>query len=785
MIATWKYAVVEWKLMFRGWFGLILLVVTGGAFAISLINNAYADDIGWYTISSSYKFMWFLFLLAPLMAVSVARRETAVKTLLIQGALPYRSAQLISARLLALIIPLGAFSLLPACFYAYHAWHAGMAFSAMATGLYMLSSFIIPTTFTILLGYWIGTWTRNRIVYLYSVAMVAGVLFLTKVVLLEWMPAQWTYLADIGLSDLTQLGFYSELWGFTDAAAYGLLRLFHIALIVLIFGGIVYSAKRKRKEKSRNTVLCSTAAATVVTMVMSALGYASIWTERTESSKESFTFYRQLLQENPSEINRIAVERFLAGEEADPNANPLTQQHKNMLLLGKKYAMLTARKYDLKVTIGEKHRMEVQSAIQLQHEGQEPMERFPLSLRHHFQIEEIKVDGMLAAFEWEPGEDVVWVVPARPVQPRTVVETTMKYAGTINDWYDPQGSGGIDDSLDAHWERRVFVDADQLFLPGYYGWYPYPGTDRLAELEQVRFDERPSSPIVDEAVRESEPYRQPADFHVEVEAGEQLQLIANGERTKSQAADGRQRVVFDASGVRSFNLIGGNMTEWSESNHLATVSIVLSNQIPPDRAKSIASNLLAHYTELSQIAKMLNPDAYYPSRIHFVRADYPGKVQNESINNQLLYRSPPIKGEFLKPIDSNGFNYLSYPNHPASMTYNGLAYFDEDLLRATVLDASIMSVPQSKLAGYMTEAISQSIGHDDTGRDEPLFIPSRHQWNGAPHPVYLALNKVYEAFGRARFPEAIRQLYEYARRYEGNEHDVDKDFIVFLNSLTP
>ncbi|SCW64386.1 hypothetical protein SAMN04487970_102335 [Paenibacillus tianmuensis] len=394
MIAIWKYVVVEWKLMFRGWFGLILLAVTGGAWAISLINNAYADDIGWYTLSSSYKFMWFMFMMAPFLAVSAARRDTAVKIRPIQDALPYRSVQLIAARLLALIIPLGALSLLPACFYAYHALRAGMTFSSMSAGLFMLGSFVIPTTFTILLGYWIGTWTRNRIVYLYSLAIVAAVLFLANVIFLEWMPAQWTYLADIGLTDLTRLGFYSELWGFTDATAYGLLRLFHTALIVLLFGGIVYSAKRGRKEKSRNTVLYPIAAAAVVTMVMSVLGYASIWKERTESSKGNFAFYRKLFQENPSEINRIAVERFLAGEEADPSVNPLTQQHKNMLLLGRKYAMLTALKYDLKVNIGEKHLMEVQSAIQLHHGGQEAIDRFPLSLRHHFQIHEVKVEGM-------------------------------------------------------------------------------------------------------------------------------------------------------------------------------------------------------------------------------------------------------------------------------------------------------------------------------------------------------------------------------------------------------
>jgi len=785
MIAIWKYAVVEWKLMFRGWFGLILLTVAVGAGIISLINNPYADDIAWSTLSCSYKFMWFLFMIAPFLAVSAARRDTAAKTRPIQGALPYRSVQLILAKLLALILPLGALSLLPACLYAYQALRSGMAFSSIAMGLSMFGSFVIPTIFTILLGYWIGTWSRSRIVYLYSLAIIAAILLFAKVVFLKMMPAQWTYLADIGLTDLNRMGFYSELWGFTDVAAYGLLRVFHIALIVLIFRGIVYSAKRRRREKSRNTVSYSIAAAAVITMVVSVIGYASIWKERTESSKANFAFYRKLFQENPSEINRMAIERFLAGEEADPNVNPLTQQHKNMLLLGQKYATLTALKYDLKVNIGEKHRMDVQSAIQLQYGGQESIDRFPLSLRHHFQIREIKVEGMPAAFEWESGEDIVWVVPVRPVQPRTVVEVTMGYAGTIDDWYDPQGSGGIDDSLDAHWERRVFVDQEKLFLPGYYGWYPYPGTDRLAELEQIHFDERLSSPVVDEAVREGEPYRLPADFNVEVEAGGRMQLIANGERMISQAADGRQRVIFEASGVRGFNLIGGNITEWTESNQQATVSIVLSNQIPPAQAKSIADNLLAHYTELSRIAKMINPDAFYPSRIHFIRTDYPGRVQNESFNNQLLYRSPPIKGEFLKPIDSNGFNYLSYPNHPASMAFNGLSYFDEDLLRATVLDASDMSAPLSKLTGYMTEAISQSIRHNGAAQDGPLFIPGRHKMNGEPHPVYLAMNNVYEAFGKARFPEAIRHIYEYARRYEGNEQDVDKDFIEFLNRLAP
>ncbi|MBP1988769.1 hypothetical protein [Paenibacillus eucommiae] len=786
MTALWKYMIVECKLLLRGVFIGVLLAIVVGAFLIPLINNHYADDIGWYATSSAYRFMWFMFLLAQFLAVSAARRDAAAKSDRVLNALPYHSGQLILARLIALILPFGIVALLPACFYAYQSWQAGMAFSSMTAGLQMLSSYVIPMTFTILLGFWIGTWTRHRIVYLYSLGIVVFLLLFAKLILLKFIPVHWTYFADFGLTDLSRLGFFSELWGFTGNAAYWLHRLFYTALIIIIFSGIVYRAMDSRKEKKRNIIFYPIVAAAVVTMCISVFYYASIWQERTESAKQNLAFYRELPQENPAEINQAAIERFLAGKEADPNMNPLTQQHKNMLQIGQRYSGLTALDYDLKVNLEEKHRMEVQGTIRLKHGGNEAFGRFPLSLRHHFQVNEIKVDGMQADFEWEPGEDVVWVVPASPLQPRTNVKLTIVYAGTVNDWYDPQGSGGIDNSLDAHWERRVFIDKDQLFLPGYYGWYPYPGTDRLAGLEQIHFDGRISSPVMDEAVSESEPYRLPADFHVEVEAGGQMRLVANGERTDLQAAGGRQRVKFDAAGIRGFNLIGGDITEWKEANDHTALSITLSNQIPPAKAKPLTSKLLTHYTELAKIAKMLNPDAYYPNNIHFIRTDYPGSRTNDSLDNQLLY-DLPLRRDSLKLIDGNGLSYLPYLIHPASMTNNGFWYFDKYLMKETVLASTTMPSPMFKLTSYMTDAISQFIEHSGNPQDGPLFIPSRHKLNGAPHPVYLAMNNVYQSVGKEDFPKVILQIYEYAQQFEGEvkneDAKVDTDFTTFLNKI--
>src|SRR5690606_3111970 len=126
-------------------------------------------------------------------------------------------------------------------------------------------------------------------------------------------------------------------------------------------------------------------------------------------------------------------------------------------------------------------------------------------------------------------------------------------------------------------------------------------------------------------VHESQPDRLPADFRVKVEASAGMNLVSNGEKTEVKLVKDRQQAVFYAEAVRGFNLIGGQVTPWSELNDEAEVSIVLSDQFIPKYAKELVSNLHVNYKEVSKIAKLLNPAISYPDTIQFVLADYPSR----------------------------------------------------------------------------------------------------------------------------------------------------------------
>lgn len=43
------------------------------------------------------------------------------------------------------------------------------------------------------------------------------------------------------------------------------------------------------------------------------------------------------------------------------------------------------------------------------------LERFPIMLRHIFDVQELKVNGAAAAYEWEEATDVLWIKPATDV----------------------------------------------------------------------------------------------------------------------------------------------------------------------------------------------------------------------------------------------------------------------------------------------------------------------------------------------------------------------------------
>ncbi|RKN75795.1 hypothetical protein [Paenibacillus ginsengarvi] len=784
MSEYWTYVKVEWKLTLRSPSVIFLLVGLFLSVLVAFIDNPYGADIGRFTSEAAYRYMWGLSLLAQFWAVSAARRETASKVYLLQAALPYSSGALVGAKLTVLLVLFGSLALVPAVFYTGASWISGLALQASAPGIAMLASMTVPTAFTVLLGYWMGAWNHRRLVYVYSFGAVLLLLLFAKAALQGVFPLSWTHLLDYGLFDFIKTGFYSGLWGFTGDATYWLHRLAYASLVVLFFAAIVYREQRRRKERRRIAIYFPLFAGAALTIVLSLIANTAVWNERSAAYASSIDFYRGLVRENAPGIQEEAVRRYMAGEAANPVWKPLADEHKRMLELNRRYSSLKPVSYDMKVTTAEKHQMDVSTTLRLSHEGREQLDRFPLMLRHSFRITDMTVNGVKAAFDWEPGHDVVWVVPERPVLPGTKADVAMRYSGAVNEWrwFDSSGAKGIDDILNMHWMRPAFVDDHNLLLPGEYGWYPYPGTVRVAELKQIHTEGAPMK-VRSETVLPAEPLRLPAEFRVEVETSAAANLIASGSRSTVQSAGGRQRVMFEAQGARVFSLFGGDIAEWTAAGAGKELTMITSGQTSPETGKRLAGLMLRHYTELSALAKRLSPDVTFPDRVRFIRLD-----ELERDDEGVTAGSQSLTGVSLnerprEPIDKNGLVYLPAEITPASMTRDRLARFDEYLLAKTVLPEGPLSDSIAALFRYMTAAVTKWIetdGHPSEGR---LFAPDAYRYNGRPHPVYMKMNDVLAQADTEQFRKTMVAIYEFARDYKGNEERTDADFIAFLNGL--
>lgn len=792
-----RYVMVEWKLLFRGGFMWVVLALIGGTFYLTTTNDYFAGDIGRYAVSVATFFTPMTLLLVQFMAVSIARREQTERISILIGTLPYRSWQWIAARLIALCIPFSAVSLVPAAFYVYQAQRLGMAWSSMITGLQMLASFVVPMVLTIVLCYALGTWIRGRVVYLISFAAMLIMLLFGRLLLAQFLPIHWTHGFDIALVDIVSFGYYSELWGFSNDITYWLHRLFFAMLAVLLCGLLVYFAMARRKEPYSKWVIYALSGVAVITMFFCAYKYTAIWNERMVVHQENIDFYSKALwMENPAYVNRAVIEQFLSSEDhgwidvdewdGDPQGgqmnrellmrlhNPLSEQHKQALLLGQQYRGFIATEYDLKVMLEEKHSMKVEATVGLVHNGEVAFDRFPLSLRHTFDIVEIDVNGHAATFEWEPDQDVVWVIPSQPILPQSEHALKITYGGKVDDWryrvaYDPE---------DSYWERRAFIDEDRLFLPGFYGWYPYPGNQRIAELARSNLG-RGSRTIETYHIEESEPDRLPANFHVVVEADVGMRIMANGELIDSLIEGKRQRVTFQAQRVRGLSLLGGDMTQWTSAKEQAELAVVLSNQIPPAHAEPLVETMLAHYVKLTEVAKHIDSNAYVPAQIYMVRADYPGRMDGAYD----IYDHPRRK-----MIDRNGYGFLSRYTNPAALQFGQqMKPYHEEVIKGTLYAGeSVGSLSHHNYKLVLTNAISEWIKRENEASGAPLFSPNSHVMTGGMDFIYREMNNVYDRFGLEGFPDALREIYHYLRTNDQPSKklsEMDKDFVAFLQQL--
>ncbi|RXZ77848.1 hypothetical protein EBB07_27660 [Paenibacillaceae bacterium] len=747
MAMLWRMILIEWKLMVRSWMFPALIAAAAGLFMLTQQINHYASDVGWYTASTLFLYMIPLFLIMQFVALSVFHRDAATKAYLLQEALPYSSGMRAAAQLIVVLVPGNVLALLPAALYAARGVAGGLSFSAMTTGLGMLVSYMVPMTFSIILACWICTWSKGRGIVIVSLFIHLLIIYFARLIMIMLLPMEQSHLFDIGLTDLYSFGFYSPSWGFQNDVGFWLHRLYYTGLTIVIFGLLLIRTARKRREKLQRKLWLPVIGIGCMASVIAIAGYIGTWQTRNDHFQQELAFY----QHAPTQ--------------------PLMDSDPEQLAIAARFQALIPLAYQIELNLSSNSKLSAQATIDIMNKTEEALDRFPMSLHHGFAVENVEVNGEPATFEWEPYQDVLWITPQSIARADTKLQVSLSYSGQVNDWRFIQNYS----KLNAHWERSAFIDASQLYLPAHYGWYPVPGSERIAELHNY-LSSSPTREQINPTILPAYPERVPADFQVTVIADERLHLMLNGKVNAKTVSEGKQTIVFTAPTVRGITLLGGNLGRWEAANGENSLAVILSDQIPPGSAQGIANNMLEHYTALAALAKTLNSDVDIPKQVSFLAKEHmPSTYERMQEPNEWQRRT----------YDHSGMVMLPFHIQPAAMPMAPDAHlnaFASSLALQWFIEPASAKQSLGRIDVLLGDIVSRYIYRSIPGNQENgvLFGDDARVSYKLPDPVYDAADEWYAATGHDNFVGAIQELLAFRSTYQGEYVEAENEFASYI-----
>ncbi|MCL6458078.1 MAG: hypothetical protein K6T85_08740, partial [Gorillibacterium sp.] len=635
-----RYYKTERKLLLRGP-GLYLMLATMAVILYLIIQTVDAKlDRAVYVMDISEVYCNVAIIILPLLATAIARRDEEWKTASMMATFPYRTWEMEAARLLcAATLPLAA-ALVPVGAYAWLVVKDGSSWGMREwyTSA-VLASFAIPMLFATVIAYLVGILIRKRYSYLISFVLLLGLAIIIPSFFKSDRPS-------ISLPPHTQVWFdyslvkyigesYSRMWGFIYDPAFWL----HRGMVAAIAAGMVMAVLLvgcgRRRERVKAWLVYPTLLVLGATLLWAGSAMYGHLQERVDIADANERFYRERLTSanditQQRELEQLLVAGVAAGKytEADigemslitlktkgigitsnPNgltSNPLSVSHIKDLLVGMKFQDLHITSYKLELELLPRHGLEIQATMQASNGQAETLGRFPIMLRHIFDVQELKVNGAAAAYEWEEATDVLWITPAADVMPGEHLEIEMTYSGTLNDWRHYYSYAPSRD----RWEQAAIVEDNRLFLPAFYGWYPVIGNSRLSELVTHHFglidglkERRQAADILDTHLP-----RPMAGFEVAVTGPSGLKLFSNASVIASEQAGEKEATVTrlelpEASGL---TLFGGDLHLAEATAGGKTLRLLTSGQLPARSVEEAAQLTARQYAEAARTLKMLD-----------------------------------------------------------------------------------------------------------------------------------------------------------------------------------
>jgi len=799
-----RYLKTEWKLLLRGPGIWLMAACLGGLIFLLLQSTTANPDKAGYILSMADTYMNVAIIIFPLLATAVARRDQELKTAAMLASFPYRFWQLEVARILcAAVMPVAA-ALVPAAGYAALLLKDGQGWGMQqwqTAGV--LASFAIPMLCAVAIAYLIGSLIRKRYSYLVSFFVL---LVLTAVprpaFVSDLSPHQLLYL-DYSLINVMN-DFYSSLWGVTYEPVFWLHRIIVLAFVaVLTIIALLLAAKRRMEPARIKGVLALAILLPVVVAVWAAVQLHGELEQRVAIADETERFYgQQLTIANFPFEQRLLEQRFISGvlagdyteadipqlaeitvpenmtdtEETDEwlgathvmgiqNVNPLTVSHMHSLYEGLAYRNLAITDYKLKVDVQQQHRLRVEAKMEASYSEGEALDKFPIVLRHSFEIQQARIGGMPAAFMQEEGTDVWWITPAEPVMPGTSLQLDVDYEGTVYDWrhryfvrWNSENEGKVTDLL----KQFAIVSEDRLLLPAAYGWYPIIGNSRLSEMNINSFTQNSQSHNVNDTH-----FAGPlASFHVEITASVELKVFSNAEQVAAPTdvdANGRHSFQIAAKQASGLGLVGGSNVQLAEATvEGKTFRLIVSGEVLPKHAQQAAELAARQYAAMATVLEQLDgaQATRLPEQATFVLADFPfsfigfgdaevigaGEVKKYGDLHFIPYDSVTVLG--FENSELAELEIATYLLNFSSMEMQQMQRIQQD----GRLD--MLYKLNSFVRAYVREKVAEVPASD------VLFKPGSYTYNGKPDPVYELMNRIYSLHGLEGVLEAIILYYK-------------------------
>lgn len=709
------YMQTDWRLLIRGPYIWILLVLATGHTGFVLSTVSWITNIGYLMNQFVFLFLAPFSIMALFSGVHGARRDYTLGVDKIMNSIPYHTGKQLMARYVATSSPFIIIAFIPTILWIILSINASSLPVKFTYVIMLLSSSIIAFSYIIAVGWLIGSWIRSRLSYFISFVVwmicIYGGLFASQL-----LPVSVDGISNFLLIDYKSLGYVDDLWGFSSDSTFWLHRAFYSFLLLTLLLSMIYVMSKARKEPLQKGLYRIGISAALVLSIYSLYLYADLRSERANA------FYAQ-------------VEFLTEEKQLKSNMNSEIPLEEEMLF--------DIETYDLFMTYLENKHLQIHSKISIRSLANEKTKVLKFTLKEAFQVERVEVGGQIV--DYIRDKDILKIQFPEGIEINDLVEVNIFYTGQVEEWRVVHPYGG-----DGKMLATVYFATDQeLFLPGSLGWYPLLGDVKLQIVSENR---RGNIVLEDQYITSGT-----ADYTLTVDYPNTIKLFSNLEMVDRKEMQGRQIVVFEEKDVEDFSLLGGPLVEVMYEADGLKVKAIISELMDKELTYSIVQNYHQSILELFRVLQL-------PQKHNVITIVPQDSAKGQRVSSKNLGGMYQGSGFYL-------FNGLYTGEEMTSRVIGELFYLE--LIYPSMPMSSSKEFFQDAMISYIQYQTIQSPIYLTRHLNETPFYNNQEKRDKNPH---ARLEKYMNSHTDEEIESMLRRMYE--RILEDPTTNVDLDILL-------